>query len=381
MTDRLGYRPGTSKINNIKWQSKLMSIENKKWLSSEVFVILKDGTAYLWDYRNHTQYEISSTEFERLVKFSAGDFIKTTADDKAIENSGVLLDSQPPDDWGWDVLSKIFHIGTSHPNPPTPDRPDMYVEYAKSYLEFCQSIHKKEPEFSLIKGGARTILPPPNIVAIQQASLWDTLSNRRTCRDFIDKPMSLLALATVLYGTLADKKEPDNDSPVGARKFGFRRTSPSAGGLQATEGYVWVRNVEGLDTGIYHYLSEQHTLEKVRDLPPEIISTYLCGQYWSNNLGFAIFFTSRFDKLWWKYPHSRAYRPMLIDIGHLSQTANLLITALGLHPWLTGYFHDKEINELLDLKTSSEQVIFLVGAGHGSGSSYTKEVRELFART
>lgn len=355
----------------------MMGAARKKWLSSEVFIILKEGTAYLWDYRNHAQYEISITEFERLIKFSAGDSITATTDDESIEKSGVLLDVEPTDDWGWDVLSKIFHIGTSHPNPPTPDKPEMYIEYAKSYLDFCESIHKNEPNVSLIKGGAKTFLPSPDIVAIQKASLWETLLSRRTCRDFFDTPVSLLSLATILYGTLADKKEYDYDAPIGAQKFGFRRTSPSAGGLQATEGYVWVRNVEDLAPGLYHYISEQHTLERVRDLPSEVISTYLCGQHWANNLGFAIFFTSRFDKLWWKYPHSRAYRPMLIDVGHLSQTANLLITALGLHPWLTGYFHDKEINELLELKTSSEQVIFLVGAGNGSGSSYTKEVREL----
>lgn len=72
---------------------------------------------------------------------------------------------------------------------------------------------------------------------------------------------------------------------------------------------------------------------------------------------------------------------MLLDVGHLSQTANLLITALGLQPWLTGYFHDKEINELLALNTSTEHIIFLVGAGHGSGSSYTKETRSLIEGT
>lgn len=354
-----------------------MYTARKKWLSSDVFLILKEGAAYLWDYRNHAQYEISVFEFERLIKFSSGDLITDTPDDRAIDESGVLLDVEPTDYWGWDILSKIFHIGTCHPNPPTPDNPKMYVEYAKSYLDFCKSIHKDEPKISLIKGGQKTLLPSPNLLAIQNASLWDTLLARRTCRDFFDTPVSLLALSTILYGTLADKKEADFDAPVGAQKFGFRRTSPSAGGLQATEGYIWVRNVDGLDPGLYHYLSEQHILEKVRDLPSDEISTYLCGQHWANNLGFAIFFTSRFDKLWWKYPHSRAYRPMLIDVGHLSQTANLLITALGLHPWLTGYFHDKEINELLELSTSSEHVIFLVGAGHGSGSSYTKEVREL----
>lgn len=354
-----------------------MSIAKKKWLSNDIFFVLKEGTAYLWDYRNHAQYKISISEFERLVDFSAGDFVKNTNDDISIDTSGILFEVKPTDEWGWDVLSKIFHVGTSHPNLPTPDKPELYIEYAKSYLDFCKSIHKSEPKISLVKGGEQTLLPSPNLSIIKKASLWDTLLARHTCRDFFDVSVSLLSLATILYGTLGDKKEIEYDAPVGAQKFGYRRTSPSAGGLQATEGYVWVQNVDDLKPGIYHYISEQHVLEKVRDLPAEVISTYLCGQHWANNLGFAIFFTSRFDKLWWKYPHSRAYRPMLLDVGHLSQTANLLITALGLHPWLTGYFHDKEINELLEVNAPSEQVIFLVGAGHGNGSSYTKEVREL----
>jgi SagB-type dehydrogenase family enzyme len=358
-----------------------MCAKKKKWLSDDIFLIIKEGSIYLWDYKNHAQYEISAVELERLARFSEGDWLRDTNEDRSIHESGILLDAKPLDDWGWDALSKIFHIGTCHPNPPSPDKPEMYIEYARSYLNFCKTLHKDEPLMSSIKGGQQTLLPSPDLDLIQKASLWDTLLARRTCRDFYDCPSSLLALATILYGTLADKKEVDYDAPVGAQKFGFRRTSPSAGGLQATEGYVWARNVEGLAPGLYHYISEQHILEYVRNLPPEPISSYLCGQHWANNLGFAILFTSRFDKLWWKYPHSRAYRPMLIDVGHLSQTANLLITALGLQPWLTGYFHDKEINQLLELNTPTEQIIFLVGAGHGSGSSYTKETRSLIEGT
>lgn len=66
---------------------------------------------------------------------------------------------------------------------------------------------------------------------------------------------------------------------------------------------------------------------------------------------------------------------MLMDVGHLSQTFQLLATALGLQTWLTGYFHDKEINSLLKLIVPNEQVIFVVGAGHGSGSAYDRTVR------
>lgn len=352
-------------------------INTKKWLSDDIFIFFKDNKPYLWDYAKHQQFEITTSDFHRLTEFAKGSVLTDRPEDRSINAAEILLDSAPRSSWGWDILSKIFHIGTSHPNTPTPADPSKHIEYAQSYLEFCQSIADTAPDVQRKKGGIKTLLPPPDFTVIRKASLWDTLVSRRTCRDFYDVKISLAALSTLLAGTLGAVDHNDYDAPFSVQRFGYKRTSPAAGGLQVTDGYVWIRKVEGIEQGIYHYVSTEHYLEKVSDLPSEPLSTYLCNQHWCDDMAFSIFLVSKMDILWWKYPHSRAYRPMLIDTGHLSQTFNLLATAIGLQSWITGYFHDKEINELLQLNTPQEQVIFLIGAGKGSGSAYDRIVRNL----
>ena len=111
-------------------------------------------------------------------------------------------------------------------------------------------------------------------------------------------------------------------------------------------------------------------------MPEHPLGTYLCNQLWSNDLPFAIVMTCTFEKLWWKYPHSRAYRPMLMELGHLSQTLNLCIVAKGLKPWLTAYFHDKELDNVLNVG-KAEHAFLVVGGGHGSGSSYSRAFRQV----
>jgi len=213
---------------------------------------------------------------------------------------------------------------------------------------------------------------------LRDMSLWDTLKQRRTCRDFDGSSVSLSRISTLLFAVFGDQQSPDPSIPDNLLVYGYRRTSPVAGGLQSTEPYIWIMNVEGLAPGLYHYLSCRHQLEIVsHDDIPYPIGTYLCNQNWANDMAFAVIMTCRFDKMWWKYPHSRAYRPMLMEVGHLSQTLNLCITAMGLKPWLTGYFHDKEIAELLHCEDEVEHPIFLVGAGNGSGSSLSRSEREI----
>jgi SagB-type dehydrogenase family enzyme len=74
---------------------------------------------------------------------------------------------------------------------------------------------------------------------------------------------------------------------------------------------------------------------------------------------------ARFDKIWWKYPHSRSYRLALLDVGHLSQTFHLACAAHSLKSWLTGVFYDDELARRLQLDGTREAVLLTVGAGHG----------------
>ena len=74
----------------------------------------------------------------------------------------------------------------------------------------------------------------------------------------------------------------------------------------------------------------------------------------------------------WKYGHSRAYRMVLIDAGHLGQTFCLVATALGLAPFTTMAFSESGLEALLGLDGVRECPIYVAGVGMpdaGAGAS------------
>jgi len=347
------------------------------WLQPKHFLKLANGKLVLWDYHRHAQFEIDEAHLRRLIEFSAGAVPRRDEIDPSIVESGVLVDGLKPTQWKWDWLAHIFHYGTSHPLPPNESQGEDGADYARSYLEYCESLESTMPAIEIRKRppSEAIALPRPSHARFEEASLWSTLMQRRTCRDFNGKAVSVNTLSDLLHCTFADTLSPDPTVPADILGYGYRRTSPSAGGLQSIEPYVWAINVEGLSSGLYHYLSRHHELERMGDCPPMPIGTYLCHQDWANDLAFAVIMTARFDKVWWKYPHSRAYRPILMEVGHLSQTLNLAITALGIHPWLTGYFHDEALRDILSCEEDVEHPLLVVGGGNGSGSSIARSLR------
>jgi SagB-type dehydrogenase family enzyme len=115
-------------------------------------------------------------------------------------------------------------------------------------------------------------------------------------------------------------------------------------------------------------------------LPKDPLGLLLCGQHFINNLPLGLYITARFDKLWWKYPHSRAYRMAFVEAGHIAQTFQLVATALGLNTWLTGALTDDKVEAALGLEHSAEQPLFFVGCGKSDGQAMCKELKALLQR-
>jgi SagB-type dehydrogenase family enzyme len=224
-------------------------------------------------------------------------------------------------------------------------------------------------------------LPAPSLTTSSETTLGQTLINRKTCRSFSDEAVSFSQMSTLLYLSLGYLKEReddiDNSTPEG---FGSRRSSPSGGGLNACDGYLYARNVSGLKPGIYYYHPELHALRPIHPLQDEPLGLLLAGQHFINSLPFGVFITCRFDKLWWKYQHSRAYRMAFVEAGHISQTFQLVATALGLNTWLTGALTDDRVEALLGLENSAEQPLLFVGCGRGDGQAQCKELNLLINR-
>lgn len=204
----------------------------------------------------------------------------------------------------------------------------------------------------------------------------DLLAERRTCRNFDgDAVLGRTDFATMMrrvWGAIGTRE-------LAPGAVAVKKNSPAGGGLHAVEAYVLVQRVEGLAPGIYHYLSMDHALEPLRALTPDEAADwahrFVAGQDWFNNAPVMVVMTARFDRLFWKYRrHTKAWRVVHLDVGHLSQTMYLSATELGLGCFVTAAINDRAVEEALDLPALREGPIAVVGFGARSGEMRTMEL-------
>ncbi|WP_434602137.1 SagB/ThcOx family dehydrogenase [Pseudomonas sp. Z4-7] len=346
-----------------------------------LFILAHPPHQIIWNYEHHTQHELDLSYSTRLAQLISDPtlFDNLNPIDVDFLNAEILTtEPRKPIDWKWDPLSKIFHIGTK--NIPCEAVPQDVHEWAAIYLEHCNEVLSSPAPSAKTKPDLDKLifLAPCSWPDLLDVSLTQTLIGRRTSRSFSEESISLKQVSTLLYLTLGYLSE--RHFVQGAAQpeaLGARRSSPSGGGLNACEGYLYVRNVGGLQSGVYSYYPDEHALGLIGPLPTEPLGLLLGGQHFINTLPFGLFLTSRFDKLWWKYEHSRTYRMAFIEAGHVSQVFLMVATGLGLDTWLTGALTDCKVEQLLGLKESPEQPLFFVGCGQGDGQVHCEVLRIL----
>lgn len=336
-------------------------------LNPYLFFLMKNGQVIVWDYLHHKQFSLEHDYIERLKLWSSGKVEVPSPIDQELEGA-QLITKEPFDapEWGWDELSKIFHIGTKNIADHLMGLDKE--EWIKNYLDYCHSIASHPPTFHTQKEGKVIPLPQPNLALLKGQDFLEVMYKRKTNRSFKGEPISLEHLSTILHVSLGPIHEKWSDlEDNGLQVLGRRKSFPSAGGLHPEEAYIVALRVEGLKPGVYHYNSFEHHLTLIEEKFSETeLVQLLYGQYFAEGLSAGIFLTLRFEKGWWKYPHSRGYRMALLDIGHASQSVLLTATAANLDTWLTGAFGDSQVEKFLHLTSATEQPIFFIGIGHGN---------------
>ena len=340
------------------------------YIVDHLFFLIENGCILVWNYKTHEQYILEKKYFLELLHLSQ----TNTLEDKKIHQE--LLDanliSKTPvknDNWGWDLLSKIFHVGTK--NVATKAMNNSPEQYAKNYIKQCTELKNDIPHFFSELQGELINLPEPDITLIENISFYTVLKNRKTCRNFNSNLITLKELSLILFcsfGLLHGNW--DELDELGLKQTGLRKASPSSGGIHSEEAYIAVYEVDNLQPGLYHYRPQDHklTLLKIGHFEKEIIELNY-DQFFSKGLSFGVYITSKLEKIWWKYKHSRSYKAMLLDIGHVSQTFLNCSTALGMQTWITGAFHDAQVENFLSIDGNKESAILFVGAGKGTNQS------------
>ena len=232
----------------------------------------------------------------------------------------------------------------------------------------------------------RQLGPPPPAVqacagtyqklpAVQPTAYDQLLERRTTCRNFdAQRSISCELLAQLLQRTVKAQAVVQLDADTAFLK----KHVPSGGGLHATETYLLVQRVQGLEPGLYHYHPVEHALVALPrqcDRPRQAGAEGLVsGQDWFANAAAHLVLVPRYARTHWKYRnHAKAYRALLLDIGHISQALYMAAVERGLAAFVTAAINDVDTEQVFGLDGITQGPVAVVGVGWRSDTQTTPE--------
>ena len=201
------------------------------------------------------------------------------------------------------------------------------------------------------------VLPSPKTEG--EASVEKILANRRSRRQFRDAAMSIEQLSQILWAAygVTNPKTPN-------LLRGGLRTTPSAGGLYPLEIYVAVGNVEGVEVGVYKYISQDHTIVRTIDKDiREELGEAAFGQGSIKCAPVTLVYCAIFGRTTGKYGARGNERYVFMEIGHFAQNVYLQAEALRLGACSIGAMLDEKICETLK-PAAEEKPLCLMPVGY-----------------
>jgi len=207
----------------------------------------------------------------------------------------------------------------------------------------------------------------PNAISLPRLyghAARNSLESRVTCRNFdTRRALPLEVVAAMLQDVLMAQGVVESEPGV---RF-LKKNVPSGGGLHPLEAYVIARDVEGLRPGVYHYHSVAHELARVPGQPEDLdafMLRLLAGQHWFAGAHVMVVLVCRFQRNFWKYRrHVKAYRAIVLDVGHISQAFYTAATMRGLGAFVTAAINEAGIEKLLQSDPMVEGALAVCGFG------------------
>lgn len=141
------------------------------------------------------------------------------------------------------------------------------------------------------------------------------------------------------------------------------RACPSGGAMYPLEIYLNVRNVDGLNPGLYHYNPRQRVLERLREGDPTFdLSPAFVQRDVIEGAACVWLVTAIFERTTFKYGN-RGYRFALIEAGHLAQNANLVATDMGMGVLNMGGFFDRDVDAFLGIDGLNHSTVYALAFG------------------
>lgn len=173
-------------------------------INPNFFILARPPFTVIWNYKDHTQFELDSIYSTRLIQLveDPSQYDDKNEIDSAFAAAGLLSNETfEPLEWGWDELSRIFHIGTK--NLPFEQVPQDIHEWSAQYLEHCdQVLDTPAPSARFAETSHNGLIRLPAPVLETASSLNQVLLQRKTSRSFSQQAVALEELSTLLLSLI-----------------------------------------------------------------------------------------------------------------------------------------------------------------------------------
>ena len=199
-------------------------------------------------------------------------------------------------------------------------------------------------------------LPDGKSIKLDKLDLIQLVEQRESLRKYSDESLSLEELAYLLWGTQGIKS-------ISAKPIS-KRTVPSAGSRHPFETWMLINRVEGLQPGLYRYLSLEHQLAHLKadaDIAEQLANACLKQQHIRNS-AVTFVWVADVQRTVWRYCQ-RGYRYMFLDAGHVCQNLYLLAESIGCGMCAIAAYTDELVNDVLGLDGENQFAIYLASLG------------------
>ena len=250
----------------------------------------------------------------------------------------------------------------------------MMDDLIKQHREFLKDTLRKEYDFSRTDQHKGVPAPPiqkPFDPAARRVSLllpavWkgeipgieleSAIINRESRRHYLPDALSLAELSFLLYSTQGVRHAPHPSVSL--------RTVPSAGARHSFETYLLIRNVEGVDPGLYRYLPLDHELvflDEVENIEMRV-SLACFGQQFTGAGAVTFVWATIPYRMEWRYG-PLAHRVILMDVGHVCQNLYLACEAISAGTCGVAAYDQQEVDELIGVDGEEEFAVYLAPVG------------------
>jgi SagB-type dehydrogenase family enzyme len=214
-------------------------------------------------------------------------------------------------------------------------------------------------------------LVAPEKLGVGQISLIKAIRQRRSRREYTQEALNLEELSFLLWAAQGIEQEatqdfrqflsesvgiPVDDIPT------LLRTVPSGGACHPFENYLLVNRVDGLEPGIYRYLSIEHKLLFLYG--GAALHEKIDGKLPSMYMRSAVVF------IWTAIPYRSEWRYTLVapkmiaqESGHICQNLYLACEAIGAGTCAVGGYSQKQMDDLLGVDGEEEFTIYVAPVG------------------